>query len=158
MKTIDDVLNKFPEWPEGAVCVAESRISSTLKPSVVFDVNPNWSVVCTREEYEQAKAERDKTWMPEVGQECEWLSYRTEVWTITKLIAYDGNGQAWLEGEGVVSVDEGVVKRFRPIKTEREKFIETATSIYGMGEHDKQFVDHFSKVLFDSGKFKLVDE
>lgn len=50
--------------------------------------------------------------MPQVDEECLWLSYRTEIWTHTKVIHYHEEF-AWLEGEGVVFADDP--NRFKEI-------------------------------------------
>lgn len=72
--------------------------------------------------------------LPPVGVECEWLSYNTGVWHQTKVKAYDDEDQAWLEGEGIVSVEDFGVKRFRPIKSERGRLIEVIVSAGNLSE------------------------
>ena len=49
---------------------------------------------------------------PPVGDECLWLSDKTEVWTHTRVIHYHEES-AWLEGEGVVCAYDP--SRFKPI-------------------------------------------
>ncbi len=88
--------------------------------------------------------------LPPVGVECEWLSYNTGVWHQTKVKAYDNDGQAWLEGEGIVSVLDFGINRFRPIKSEREKFIEVASKVLHQTE-DGVINDISLGQLFDVG-------
>jgi len=64
--------------------------------------------------------------LPEVGEECLWLSHKTGVFHHTRII-HIHEESVWLEGEGVVSLQ---VERFKPIKTpeevERERVVELA--------------------------------
>ena len=91
----------------------------------------------------------DPPYMPKVGDSCLWFSDKAKVWTHTKVIAWHESG-AWLSGEGVVSVDYSY-EQFRPVRTEREQFIEQAEA---MRESGDEYYDLLSRMHDSGARFK----
>lgn len=189
MKTIDDVLNEFPEWPTWGDAYNEPD-AIALCVRVPLDMNcalgalhpvctcgfkeECFKVICTREEYEQTKAERgvkscrkanvrakcfSQDVAPEVGERIEYRAMDTNEWFegvyVARHTCSDGieiNVIECNEQDPHSAAFDGLPDVcIRPIKTKREKFIEEAKLAVALSG------DIFG-AMYDSGKFKLVGD
>lgn len=157
MKTIDDVLDEFPEWPEGAEWITYGEGSGNL--NAVYGEFPSeyWIIVCSREEYEQAKTEREaKKYTIEF---CARGGVNIEkVWQPCEIL-FEGNKFIVLRNDKGREYSRRKAKvEIRPLKTEREKFIDACWCALPAGRRTCNVSEDIFGAMFDSGKFKLVDE
>lgn len=86
--------------------------------------NVEMEIIATRPQ------EKSEKWMPEVGEECEVLLYpESGAWAGCEIIGPFRNGIVCAPDGGGFRMFS--VEMFRPIKTEREKFIEQAGAVFG---------------------------
>jgi hypothetical protein len=144
VKTAQDAYDYYGGvWPTGANDLVttgsrwqgEKNYIGVIEPRMfehVIDRDYCWVICCNREEFE-ACAKKEAPYMPQVGEECEYRNCRNDspansLWWEAFYVGDSIDGykiMQCLEGRGCKHMDEsdGDIYEFRPLKTEREKFI-----------------------------------
>lgn len=135
MKTKKDALEFYNyEWPEdrmGASWIgigvnSDGKFTAYQNNSFISESFGGCYPVCTREEFEKEAAEHKakQRWIPEVGQECEVSNCNNDwIWCLPR---YIGTQICVVDHDSHIDQHYHMCSvKFRPIKTEREKIIES---------------------------------
>lgn len=132
-----------------------SKVMTPKGAATVNKITEDDGVFTTLGNYCRSELSPNKAFVPEVGVECELeLSSGKAIKIIPKYISEDFI--VFFDVENNKERCEYAYGKFRPIKYEREKFVETGIEInksLGMGATEKSMFE----ALYDSGKFKLVE-
>jgi hypothetical protein len=143
-----------------------SEVKTPKGTATVTEITEDDGVFTTLGNYCRSELSPTKAFVPEVGEWCEVESDSRGVWLEAMYVGVDS------VGSHVFDVDkrhlwriDSVSKLVRPIKSEREKFIEAVSKILQLHDRDitelcNKSVDMFrsqAEALYDSGKFKLVE-
>ena len=165
--TLEQIKTDESVWPEGAdFYIPESGIKHAyfikkIGSDLVYklaDFPDNWA----RHKSEiplPAILRPTKAFVPEVGVECEyWLKRDGEDAVFKCQPKYVSDKMVvalcFIEGRTIEQALEYHEAGFRPIKSEREKFVEAVDCL--IKPHHWTSID-IARALYDSGKFKLVE-
>lgn len=144
----------------------DKEVMTPKGAATVNKITEDDGVFTTLGNYCRSELNPTKAFVPEVGEWCEVESDSRGVWLEAMYVGVDS------VGSHVFDVDkrhlwriDSVSKLVRPIKSEREKFIEVVSKILQLHDQDitelcNKSVDMFrsqSEALYASGKFKLVE-
>ena len=97
---------------------------------------------------------RPEQWRPEVGEMCEVWVENAEYWAKITVLAVDKDTIVWRNGTDRKSYIGTRISDARPIKTQREEFIEKALDVYHCGKYSLDMAE----ALYDSGLFVLTEK
>ena len=146
----DEVFQPLPlKVPAGKVlrCYLEDADSKPVEPK-----ENKLARIFTAKDFPGLPVEPEKSWhekgeLPPVGVECEvYLSWINK-WIKVKVVAVDCDRIIWRNGTDGISYIGTHKDNVRPLKTERERFVEAAFGCYEMG----MSTENFTKALYDAG-------
>lgn len=102
-------------------------------------------------------AKRPEQWVPEVGEMCEVWVENAEYWAKITVLAVDKDTIVWRNGTDRKSYRGTRISNARPIKTQREEFMDKAMSIF-KGDN-MELYSVVAGALYDAGcRFNLTEK